>query len=199
MGTLAAVTRYNGVDFGGETITTGDMIMAKLTNTLLTAAALASLGACASKPKQLPPPPVDNTAGMNTPPPVTGNVDGAVLPGSDADFRRSVTSNTILFGLDQTDIDPEARAILDSQASWLQRFPQVRATIEGHADERGTREYNLALGDRRANAAKNYLVARGIDPSRLTTISYGKERPVALGSDESSWAQNRRAVTVVLN
>ncbi len=173
--------------------------MAKLTNTLLIAAALTSLAACASKPKQLPPPPVDNTAGLGTPPPATGNVDGAVVPGSDADFRRSVSSNTILFGLDQTDIDPEARAILDSQAAWLQRFPQVRATIEGHADERGTREYNLGLGDRRANAAKNYLVARGIDPSRLTTISYGKERPVALGSDESSWAQNRRAVTVVLN
>ena len=97
------------------------------------------------------------------------------------------------------DIDPEARAILDSQASWLQRFPQVRATIEGHADERGTREYNLALGDRRANAAKNYLVARGIDPSRLTTISYGKERPLALGSDDESSAQNRRAVTIVVS
>jgi len=173
--------------------------MARLTTTLLTAAALASLGACAHKPKQLPPP-VDNSAGLNTPPPVTaGNGDGAITPGSDADFRRSVSSNTVLFGLDQSDIDAEARAILDSQATWLQRFPQVRATVEGHADERGTREYNLALGDRRANAAKNYLVARGIDPSRLTTISYGKERPVALGSDESSWAQNRRSVTVVLN
>jgi len=173
--------------------------MTKLTHTLLAAAALASLGACAHKPKQLPPPPVDSTADANTPAPSNGPVDGAIVPGSDADFRRSVTSNTVLFGLDQTDIDPAARAILDSQASWLQRFPQVRATIEGHADERGTREYNLGLGDRRANAAKNYLVAKGIDPSRLTTISYGKERPVALGSDEASWAQNRRAVTVVLN
>jgi peptidoglycan-associated lipoprotein len=174
--------------------------MARLTTTLLTAAALASLGACAHKPKQLPPPPVDNSAGLNTPPPATaGNGDGAITPGSDADFRRSVSSNTVLFGLDQSDIDAEARAILDSQATWLQRFPQVRATVEGHADERGTREYNLALGDRRANAAKNYLVAKGIDPSRLTTISYGKERPVALGSDEASWAQNRRSVTVVLN
>jgi peptidoglycan-associated lipoprotein len=174
--------------------------MARLTTTLLTAAALASLGACAHKPKQLPPPPVDNSAGLNTQPPAAaGNGDGAITPGSDADFRRSVSSNTVLFGLDQSDIDAEARAILDSQATWLQRFPQVRATVEGHADERGTREYNLALGDRRANAAKNYLVARGIDPSRLTTISYGKERPVALGSDEASWAQNRRSVTVVLN
>ena len=173
--------------------------MAKLTHTLLAAAALASLAACASKPKQLPPPPVDNNAGLNTPPPSSGAVSDAVVPGSDADFRRSVTSNTVLFGLDQSDVDADARAILDSQATWLQRYPNVRATIEGHADERGTREYNLGLGDRRANAAKNYLVAKGIDPSRLTTISYGKERPVALGSDEASWAQNRRAVTVVLN
>lgn len=173
--------------------------MAKLSNILLTGAALVSLAACAHKPKQLPPPPVDNTADANTPPPSTGPVGDTVVPGSDADFRRSVSSNTILFGLDMSDIDADARAILDSQATWLQRYPNVRATIEGHADERGTREYNLGLGDRRANAAKNYLVAKGIDPSRLTTISYGKERPVALGSDEASWAQNRRSVTVVLN
>jgi peptidoglycan-associated lipoprotein len=86
---------------------------------------------------------------------------------------------------------------LDSQVAWLQRNPNVRVTIEGHADERGTREYNLALGDRRANAAKNYLAARGISPSRMTTISWGKERPVAEGSDESAWGQNRRAVTVL--
>lgn len=174
--------------------------MARFTTTLLTAAAIASLGACAHKPKQLPPPPVGSGAGLDTAPSESsGTVGNAVTPGSDADFRRSVTSNTVLFGLDQYDIDPQARAILDTQAQWLQRYANVRATVEGHADERGTREYNLALGDRRANAAKNYLVARGIDPSRLTTISYGKERPVALGSDESSWAQNRRAVTVVLN
>ena len=138
------------------------------------------------------------TAGLNTAPPAnTGPVDGAIVPGSDADFRRSVTSNTVLFGTDQSDIDADARAILDSQAAWMQRYPNVRATIEGHCDERGTREYNLALGDRRANAAKNYLVAKGIDPSRLTTISYGKERPVALGSDEAAWAQNRKETRVV--
>ena len=96
------------------------------------------------------------------------------------------------------DIDPEARAILDSQAQWLQRYPNVRITIEGHCDERGTREYNLALGDRRANAAKNYLAARGVSPERMNVISYGKERPAALGSDEAAWAQNRRAVTVTI-
>ena len=89
------------------------------------------------------------------------------------------------------------RRILDAQAAWLQRNPNVRVTIEGHADERGTREYNLALGDRRANAAKNYLQGRGISAARMNVISWGKERPEALGSDESAWAQNRRAVTVV--
>jgi peptidoglycan-associated lipoprotein len=120
------------------------------------------------------------------------------VPGSREDFRRSVTSDTVLFGLDQYDINPQARAILDTQASWLGRYPNVRVTIEGHADERGTREYNLALGDRRANAAKNYLAARGIEAGRISTISYGKERPQALGSDEESYAQNRRAVTVTL-
>ena len=120
-------------------------------------------------------------------------------PGSRADFERSVTSDTIHFALDSTTSIREARAILDSQAAWLAQIPTCRVTIEGHCDERGTREYNLALGDRRANAAKNYLAARGVAPARITTISYGKERPVALGSDEASWAQNRRAVTIVLN
>ena len=122
----------------------------------------------------------------------------AVVPGSDADFRRSVQSNTVNFGTDQYDIDPTARGILDGQAAWLARNPQARITLEGHCDERGTREYNLALGDRRANAAKNYLAAKGIDVSRISTISYGKERPLAPGSDEAAWAQNRRAVTVVV-
>ncbi len=103
------------------------------------------------------------------------------------------------FALDQYDIDSQARSILDSQASWLVAHPEARITLEGHADERGTREYNLGLGDRRANAAKNYLAARGVSATRITTISYGKERPLALGSDEGSWAQNRRAVTIVIN
>lgn len=169
------------------------------TFTLLVATALLSLGACAKKrPDVLPPPPAgtgaDTGAGVTDP-----SAGGAVVPGSDADFRQSVQSNTILFALDQYDIDAAARAILDSQAEWLARFPNVRVTIEGHADERGTREYNLGLGDRRANAAKNYLAARGVSSARMTVISYGKERPVALGSDEASWAQNRRAVTVVLS
>jgi peptidoglycan-associated lipoprotein len=172
--------------------------MARLTTTIVLAAALVTTAACSKKrPEVLPPAPGDAPSGMNDGSGGTGS--GVVTPGSSEDFKRSVTSDTINFGLDMIDIDATARGILDSQVTWLQRYPNVRVTIEGHADERGTREYNLALGDRRANSAKNYLVARGISPSRLTTISYGKERPLAVGSDEESWAQNRRAVTVVLN
>lgn len=171
--------------------------MARLTTTLLLSAALVTTAACSKKrPDVLPPAPGDAPAAT------TGEgygAAGAVTPGSAADFRRSVTSDTVLFATDMYDIDATARGILDTQVEWLTRYPNVRVTVEGHADERGTREYNVALGDRRANAAKNYLAARGIDPGRITTISYGKERPVALGSDESSWAQNRRAVTVVVN
>jgi peptidoglycan-associated lipoprotein len=173
--------------------------MAKLNHLLLAATALVAVAGCAKKrPAQLPPPPDQTATGEAQTGPST-SADGAIRPGSNEDFKRSVQSNTVLFGVDLYDIDATARGILDDQAAYLARFPQVRITIEGHADERGTREYNLALGDRRANAAKNYLAAKGVDASRMTTISYGKERPAALGSDEESWAQNRRAVTVVLN
>ena len=175
--------------------------MRTLRHTLLAATALLAVAGCAKKrPAQLPPPPVrDGGTGEDGQNGAGAGLDsnGAVVPGSDADFRRSVQSNSVLFAVDQYDIDATARAILDGQAAWLQRNPRVRVTVEGHCDERGTREYNLALGDRRANAAKNYLAAKGIDPSRMTTISYGKERPAALGSDEESYAQNRRAVTIV--
>jgi peptidoglycan-associated lipoprotein len=167
---------------------------------ILATAALAIAGCAKKRPEVLPPAPVQNTGDTTgTTGPATGATDGTVTPGSNADFQRSVTSNTVLFGLDQYDIDPAARAILDNQAQWLARYPNVRITIEGHCDERGTREYNLALGDRRANAAKNYLAARGVAASRITTISYGSERPAATGSDDAAWAQNRRAVTVVLS
>lgn len=173
--------------------------MTKLnTGLILAAAALAVAGCAKKRPETLPPAPVTGPVQEVSPTGPGTGVGGQVVAGSDADFRRSVTSNTVLFGLDQYDIDPAARAILDTQAAWLQRYPDRRITIEGHCDERGTREYNLALGDRRANAAKNYLAARGIDPSRMSVISYGSERPAATGSDEESYAQNRRAVTVVL-
>jgi len=107
--------------------------------------------------------------------------------------------DTIYFETDRFNIDATDQAALAAQAQWLLKYPAKRLTLEGHADERGTREYNLALGERRANAAKNYLVSLGVDAGRITTVSYGKERPVALGSDEESWARNRRAVTVTID
>jgi peptidoglycan-associated lipoprotein len=103
----------------------------------------------------------------------------------------------VFFDFDKFSLKPEARATLEKQSAWLKKYPSVTVVIEGHCDERGTREYNLALGERRANSAKDYLVTLGINPSRIKTISYGEERPVALGSNEKSWSQNRRSVTSV--
>jgi peptidoglycan-associated lipoprotein len=170
------------------------------TSVLILGAALLATAGCAKKrPEVLPPAPGETApatgpgTGMND-----GNVGTGMVPGSAEDFRRSVQSDTVLFALDSIDIDPTARAILDGQAAWLAQYPNVRVTLEGHADARGTREYNLALGDRRANSAKNYLVTRGIDAGRITTISYGKERPVSSGYGEDDWARDRRAVTVVV-
>ena len=167
--------------------------MNTLTRTLMMTAAVISLAACAKKPPaELPPAPVDNTT------PDTAPAPSGPVKGSQEDFVASVSSDRIYFDTDQYNVDAEDQATLQSQAQWLQANPNVRVTIEGHADERGTRDYNLALGERRANAAKNYLISLGIAASRVTTISYGKERPAALGSDESAWAQNRRAVTVTI-
>ena len=117
-------------------------------------------------------------------------------PGSQQDLA-ATAGNRIFFAFDSAEITPEAQLILQRQAEWLKRYPNVTATIEGHADERGTREYNLALGERRAQAARNVLIALGIAPTRLSTISYGKERPAVPGSTEAAYAQNRRAVTVL--
>jgi peptidoglycan-associated lipoprotein len=162
------------------------------------AAALALASGCGKKtPDQLPPPPGEGTAGGQTGFEGEGNVGGTALPGSRADFLQSVPSDRILFETDSYSVDAGDRQILDAQVAWLQRYPNVTVTIEGHADERGTREYNLALGDRRANAAANYLQSRGIGAHRISVVSWGKERPAALGSDEGAWAQNRRAVTVL--
>jgi peptidoglycan-associated lipoprotein len=167
------------------------------------AAALALTAGCGKKaPKELPPPPAsegDAAAGDAEDGSAGAGVGSEVLPGSREDFIRAVglEGDRVFFDTDQYDLDDRDRSTLDAQAQWLQRNPAVRVTIEGHADERGTRDYNLALGDRRANAAKNYLAARGISAGRMTVISYGKERPENLGSDESAWAQNRRAVTVL--
>ena len=164
------------------------------------ALALALTAGCGKKqPKDIPPPPMGTEGQTDQDQSADGGVGTEVLPGSRADFLRSVPSDRIHFETDSYSVDEQDRAILDGQAAWLQRNPNVRVTIEGHADERGTREYNLALGDRRANAAKNYLQGRGIAAGRMTVISWGKERPEAVGSDENAWAQNRRAVTVLPN
>jgi peptidoglycan-associated lipoprotein len=125
-------------------------------------------------------------------------VDAAnsAAPGSQQDFVVNV-GDRVFFESDQTDLTAQARTTLDKQAQWLAHYNRYSFTIEGHADERGTREYNIALGARRAQAVRQYLAARGIEPNRMRTISYGKERPVAVCNDISCWSQNRRAVTVL--
>jgi len=125
-----------------------------------------------------------------------GDVQGGAAPGTQADLVVNV-GDRIFFGTDRYDLSGEARQTLDNQASWLQQYPNVNITIEGHADERGTREYNLALGERRANSVRNYLSALGVSPARLSIVSFGKERPAVPGANESAWAQNRRSVTKV--
>ncbi len=119
-----------------------------------------------------------------------------VVPGSQQDLVVNV-GDRVFFGYDRYDVAPEGQRVLEMQAEWLKRYPNNNVTIKGHADERGTREYNLALGERRANAIKNYLIALGIPGTRVNTISYGKEQPAVMGSNEDAWAQNRRGVTEV--
>jgi peptidoglycan-associated lipoprotein len=123
---------------------------------------------------------------------------GAATPGSAQDFVVNV-GDRVFFETDSTDLTPTAVATLDKQAQWLQRYPQYTFLLEGHADERGTREYNFSLSARRAQNVRDYLVSRGIPASRFRTVSYGKERPVAVCNDISCWSQNRRAVTVLGN
>ena len=125
-----------------------------------------------------------------------GAVDGTVIPGSQQDLVVNV-GDRVFFGYDRYDLAPEGLATLNKQAEWLNRYPNLNATIEGHSDERGTREYNIALGERRANSVKNYLITMGVNPTRLNVISYGKEQPAVLGANPAGWAQNRRGVTRV--
>lgn len=148
------------------------------------------LAACSSTPETAPP-----AGGPQSgyPP---GGAGARGLPGSQQDLEASA-GDRVFFAFDRSDITSEAREILSRQADWLRRYPNVTVTIEGHCDERGTREYNLALGERRAQAVKNVLVATGIPAGRISTISYGKERPAVVGSTEEAYAQNRRAVTTV--
>lgn len=142
-----------------------------------------SMGACANKN------PLGGPGG-------DGSLAGAAVPGSQQDFVVNV-GDRVFFESDQTELSPQAMATLDKQAQWLQSYNRYAFTIEGHADERGTREYNIALGARRAQSVRSYLASRGIEASRMRTISYGKERPVAVCNDISCWSQNRRAVTVL--
>jgi peptidoglycan-associated lipoprotein len=154
-------------------------------------AALA-LAACSSEPKPAPaeaPP----AATQESPAPVQSS---SIVPGSAEDLRVNV-GDTVHFDYNAYQIQDADHAVLQRQASWLAKYPSVRVTIEGHCDERGTREYNLALGARRANAVKEYLVSLGVAAGRLETISYGKERPICTESNESCWAQNRRGVTAI--
>jgi len=160
--------------------------MAK-SRTVSIAAALAAallLSACAKNP-------TDDPGGLNL------GLDGAAAArGSTQDFIVNV-GDRVFFETDSAELTAQARATLDNQARWMNQYPRNTFTIEGHADERGTREYNIALGARRASAVHDYLVVRGVAATRLQTISYGKERPVAVCNDISCWSQNRRAVTVV--
>ncbi len=123
---------------------------------------------------------------------------GPATPGSQRDFTQNV-GDIVYFTTDSTDISPEAQQTLAQQARWLQQYAQYTITIEGHADERGTREYNIALGARRAQAVRDFLARNGVNAARIRTISYGKERPVAVCNDISCWSQNRRAQTVLNN
>jgi len=148
-------------------------------------AAALLLGACASDDG-----PATDGSGSST-----GGA-GSIQQGSVEDFQVNV-GDRVFFDYDSYEIRPDAQNTLQQQAAWLQQYGQYMVTIEGHCDERGTREYNLALGERRANSVRNYLIALGIDGNRLQTISYGKERPEVPGGGESAWAQNRRGVTVL--
>jgi peptidoglycan-associated lipoprotein len=154
-------------------------------------AAALTLGACTHKEEAAntapPPAPMESA-----PAPVTSSI----VPGSAEDLRVNV-GDTVHFAYDQYNIEAGDQGLLQRQAAWLQKYPSVRVTIEGNCDERGTREYNLALGARRANAVKEYLVGQGVSAGRIDTISYGKERPVCTESSEDCYAQNRRGVTTV--
>jgi peptidoglycan-associated lipoprotein len=127
-----------------------------------------------------------------------GITGGELAPGSAGEFEQKV-GNTIHFETDSYSLNAEAQGVLQKQASWLQQYPQHTVTVEGHADERGTREYNLALGDRRATTVMNYLVALGVDKSRLSEVSYGKEKPVCVDASDTCWNENRRGVTALNN
>lgn len=159
-------------------------------NTLIVLAAVASLAACASRPEPAPTP--------SAPGPVTSTAPQGPAPGSLEDFRVSV-GDRVFYGYDRFDLTPEARSVLERQAAWLRQYPNVRILIAGNCDERGTREYNLALGARRAAAARDYLQSLGVAANRMETVSYGKERPLDPRSNEEAWSVNRNAHTQIVS
>ncbi|MCX7677282.1 MAG: peptidoglycan-associated lipoprotein Pal [Alteraurantiacibacter sp.] len=163
------------------------------------ATAAMAVSACSrNRVEELPPPPPQQVA-RPAPAPAPTPAPTGPAAGSQAHFAAAMAGRDVIyFDTDRFNIDNEDAAALRAQAQYLLQHTAARATIEGHADERGTREYNLALGERRANAAKNYLVSLGVPENRLRTVSYGEERPVATESNEQAWARNRRAVTVML-
>lgn len=175
---------------------------ARLTNPVLPLVVAALLTACASHPKLPPPTPARHTAPSSPPapypttPPAPAAVQSGPLPGSMRDFVVNV-GDRVYFDLNQYQVRPDARPILAAQASWLLRYPQVQVRIEGNCDELGTREYNFALGARRAGSVKDFLAEHGVNPSRITTISYGKERPIDLGTGEGANQHNRNAHTAI--
>ncbi|MDE1467718.1 peptidoglycan-associated lipoprotein Pal [Aurantiacibacter sp. D1-12] len=163
----------------------------------VTVSSALALGACSRTPPEVTPDPPQDV--VTTPAPTPTPTPMGPQPGSQTHFAQAMQgADTIYFDTDRYNIDSEDAAALRRQAEYMLQYTGSRATVEGHADERGTRDYNLALGERRANAAKNYLVSLGVPESRLRTVSYGEERPVATGSNESAWARNRRAVTVMI-
>ena len=153
-------------------------------------AALSLLSACADK---------TDTSAANTGAggaSSSGSMTGTAAPGSEEDLVANV-GDRVIFGLNESALSSDAQGVLGRQADWMQRYPQVQVQLAGNCDDRGTEEFNLALGQRRANAARDFLVAHGVSSGRVTTISYGKDRPTALGDDEGAWAQNRNAITSV--
>ncbi|MBO6038108.1 MAG: peptidoglycan-associated lipoprotein Pal [Acetobacter sp.] len=147
---------------------------------------IALLSACASEK-------ANNTAGTST---AAVTRPTGPVPGSEADLV-ATAGNRVFFAFDKSNLSDDAKATLQKQANWLAKYPNVNVQVAGNCDDRGTEEYNIALGQRRANAARDLLVAKGVAPSRISTISYGKDRPIALGDNEQAWAQNRNATTTV--
>ena len=159
-------------------------------NTVIALAAVAALAACASRPEPTPTTPTTTTPPVESP--------RGPVPGSVEDFRVSV-GDRVFFGYDRFDLTAEARSVLERQAAWLRQYPNVRVLVAGNCDERGTREYNLALGARRAAAARDYLLSLGVAANRVETVSYGKERPLDTRANEEAWSVNRNAHTQLVS